>query len=419
MKIEIRPKRIGGTIEAVPSKSVSHRAIIAAGLADGHSRIGNVMLSDDIQATCDAMVSFGAGINRKGQILDIISNGELKTPSHPIDCRESGSTLRFLTPFGGLVDEPVVYKGEPGLGKRPMRPYLDIFKNCGMRCESSDGLPLVVEGRLKPGRYRLRGDVSSQFITGLLFTLPQLESDSEIEITTPLESKSYVDLTMEILERFQVEIENEGDRRFKIKGNQVFRKATMDVEGDYSQAAFWIVAGLIGNGMRIHGLNPETRQGDRQIIDICRKMGGDLGFVDDVLVVNPSRTTGTLIDASQIPDLVPILTVLAALSEGRTEIINASRLRIKESDRLAAIATELNKLGAQVIERQDGLLIYGRERLKGGTVESWNDHRIAMSLAVASIRSEENVVIQQSEAIAKSYPQFFEDFGQLGGQLVE
>jgi 3-phosphoshikimate 1-carboxyvinyltransferase len=419
MKIEIKPGRIGGIIKAIPSKSISHRAIIAAGLAEGESRIGNVLMSDDIEATCEAMETFGATINHCGNSLDIIAKGILRQPSHPINCRESGSTLRFLTPFGGLVSEPVVFKGKEGLSKRPMKPYLDMFERQGIRCESKGGLPLVIEGKLEPGKYRLEGDVSSQFISGLLFSLPLLDGDSEIEITTPLESKGYVDLTMEILDKFGIVVEHDNYQLFRVKGKQAFKSIDMDIEGDYSQAAFWMIAGILGNGISISGLNPNSKQGDLKIIEIIQQMGAKVAFEGSNLVVNPSHTKGVVIDASQIPDLVPIITVLAALSEGKTEITNASRLRIKESDRLKSIATELNKLGAQVLEQPDGLVIFGKERLKGGVVNSWNDHRIAMSLAIASVRCEGKVIIENCEAIEKSYPDFFNDFASLGGRISE
>jgi 3-phosphoshikimate 1-carboxyvinyltransferase len=402
-----------------PSKSISHRAIIAASLAKGISHVDNIVFSEDIEATCGAVESFGCTVNKSRGGLQVISDGKIRKPKHPIDCRESGSTLRFMVPFGGLVDEPVVFKGDESLRKRPMKPYYDIFKEQKIRYLTQGGLPLVVDGRLKPGKFTLKGDVSSQFITGLMFALPLMEGDSEIEMATPLESKGYVDLTMQVLDDFGIQIEHDDFKKFRIKGQQCYTQADVTVEGDYSQAAFWIVAGLIGGDITIQGLKQKTRQGDAEILYIVEQMGGKLRFENENLFVSKSQTKGITIDASQCPDLVPIVTVLAALSDGKTEIINASRLRIKESDRLKAISTELNKLGAQIVEQPDGLLIFGKERLKGGIVNSWNDHRIAMSLVVASIKSTDSVILENTEAINKSYPHFIEHFKKLGGIICE
>ncbi|OPL08762.1 MAG: 3-phosphoshikimate 1-carboxyvinyltransferase [delta proteobacterium ML8_F1] len=419
MQVTIQPQRLKGTLKIPPSKSVSHRAVIAASLARGHSKVSNLLYSNDILATCDAMEGFGALINKRDNWAEIIATGQLKNPGRPIDCKESGSTLRFLVPLGGVVEEPVVFTGEGRLKTRPMTPYFEIFKDKNIRYAYNDALPLSVEGALTPGTYSLAGDVSSQFITGLLFVLPLLQGDSEITVTSPLESKPYVDISLEVLKTFGIRVENYNHEKFVIPGFQQYTPADFTVEGDYSQAAFWIVAGLIGGEITVEGLRKDTLQGDRAIIDIARAMGGNIETADEGVVARKSRTRGMTIDASQCPDLVPILTVLAALSEGKTRIVNASRLRLKESDRLKAIAEELNKLGAQIIENPDGLDIYGKEHLKGGEVDSWKDHRIAMSLAIASIRCTEAVSIHGAQAIEKSYPNFFEHFKSLGGLIIE
>ena len=419
MKVTIKPKGLKGIVSVPPSKSISHRAIISASLASGKSRISNIIFSEDIEATCSAMEMFGTSMVKNGNSVDIISKGKIKSPTRTIDCRESGSTLRFLVPFGGIVDEPVVFNGKGKLKTRPMDPYFNIFDEQNIRYTYDGGLPLMVEGQIKPGKFTLRGDVSSQFITGLMFVLPFLDGDSEIIITSPLESKGYIDLTIDVLDKFNVKIINNDHKSYYIEGNQKYSPSDMKIEGDYSQAAFWIVAGLIGGNNELKGLNINSKQGDSEIIDIVKRMNGKIEAKEERVVVSRSETKGTIIDAAQCPDIIPVLTVLAALSDGKTEIINASRLRIKESDRLKAIATELNKLGAQIIEEPEGLVIYGREHLSGGVVDSWNDHRIAMSLAIASIRCTDKVVITNSQAIEKSYPNFFEDFKKLGGNISE
>lgn len=422
MNVTIKPNHLEGEIVIPPSKSISHRALIAASMANGYSKLENIVLSQDIRATCDAMQDFGVNVNNYPNRVDIISDGHLRAPIHPIECNESGSTLRFLVPFGGLVDKPVVFRGKPTLMSRPLSPYFEIFNKQGIRYEYRAKMPLLVEGELKPGLYEVPGDVSSQFITGLMFALASLKEDSQIVVTSPLESRQYVDITMDVLKTFGVEIDNHNYESFTIKGGQHFMPHNFRVEGDYSQAAFWIVAGLLDGDLTLQDLNTLSLQGDKAILDICKSMGGTITeetAQTTKLHIHKSDTHGTIIDGSQCPDIVPVLAVLAALSVGETRIINASRLRIKESDRLKAIATELSKLGAIIEEVEDGLIIQGQPTLKGGVVDSWNDHRIAMSLAVASLRCEGDVVITGSNAIDKSYPHFFQEFKRVGGIVTE
>ncbi len=416
MRIEVKPRSLSGEICPPPSKSLSHRAIIAAGLSKGVSKIDNIILSDDILATCDAMENFGVVINRRENKLEVSSSGKLRRPIHPVNCNESGSTLRFMIPLSIFVDEPVIYDGVGGLRTRPLDPYVKIFKEQDVRCVYSNQLPMIVEGKLKSGTYELPGDVSSQFLTGLMYVLPLLEGDSEIIVSSSLESKSYVDLTLDVLEEFGVKIINHSYKRFEIKGNQSFNAKNHIVESDFSQAAFWIVAAILGGNIELKNINLNSLQGDKEILDIARRMGASIKEDKTSIKVGKSETKATLIDASQCPDIIPVVTVLAALSEGETKIINAGRLRIKESDRLKAICTELNKLGADIIETKDGLEIKGKTQLKGGQVEGWDDHRIVMSLAIASIKCKEPVVIKGFKAIDKSYPNFFEDFKSLGGE---
>ena len=417
--IKIIPSTLQGTIHIPPSKSLSHRAVIAAGLADGLSRIENLLHSDDIAVTCKAMESFGIKMDKVGNSLQIQGSNTLEVYNSEIDCLESGSTLRFMIPIALLTGKKVSFHGRGQLRTRPLDTYFNIFKQQNISYEYPGHLPLTVNGNLKPGDFQVEGDVSSQFITGLLFTLPLLDGDSRIMMTSPLESKGYVDLTLDILIRYSINIQHDEYKTFYIKGNQKYKAADYRVEGDYSQAAFWIVAGTLGGEIDCVDLNEKSFQGDSVIVDIVKKMGGSLSIENNKVKVRPSKTRGMTVDASQCPDIVPILTVLAALSEGKTEIINAARLRIKESDRLKAMATELNKLGANVLEQADGLVIHGTDTLKGGVVDSWNDHRIAMALAIASIRCTEPVVITNSHAVSKSYPGFFQDFKEVGGKYHE
>lgn len=418
-KAEITPANLNGRIWIPASKSLCHRAIIAAGLAKGESNIDNVTSSDDINATCAGMTDMGVNMQRKDNGLTINGDELLNGIKGEIDCIESGSTLRFLIPLVLTTGEKVTFKGRGNLKSRPLTPYYKIFEEQNIKYDNSNGLPLTVEGMLNPGEYEVPGNISSQFITGLLFALPLLKGDSKIIITNELESKSYVDLTIDILKKFSVMVKNNKYKEFIIKGNQKYVPVNYKVEGDFSQAAFWLVAGILGGEVECVGVDTASLQGDKVIVDFIKEMGGIIIDRKDSLLAKISKTKGITIDAHDCPDLVPVLAVLGALSEGTTNIVNAGRLRIKESDRLKAIATELTKLGADIKETENGLTINGKEMLKGGEVDSWNDHRIAMALSIASIRCENPVIINNSSAVKKSYPEFYKHFSLLGGMLDE
>ena len=419
MAIEILPKALNGTVHVPPSKSISHRAIIAGALSQAKSTINNVVLSEDIKATINALVSLGVHMDNRQDEGDrhqliIHGKGSLEPVETTIDCIESGSTLRFLIPIAALVGGRVTFQGRGKLIERPLNIYYEIFEKQGIEYRSSDGkLPLTILGRLKPDRFHVRGDVSSQFITGLMFALPLLNEDSEIIMETPLESKGYVDLTIDVLKNFGVHVENNNYTSFYIKGNQKYTPTTFNVEGDFSQAAFWLAGGVLSGSVACKGLNMNSLQGDKEILKIIQAMGGRLEINDDCITAYKSNMKAIDIDASQIPDLVPIFAVMAALSEGRAAIKNAGRLRIKESDRLKAIAMELNKIGGKITELDDGLVIEGVKRFTGGTVDCWNDHRIAMALAIAATRCNKPLVIMGQESVKKSYINFWDDYKKL------
>lgn len=423
--VKITPNKLEGNVVVPPSKSLSHRAVIAAGLSKGKSVVDNIIFSEDITATCRAMEALGVKIvkedNSDGTAkLTIEGSEKLLIQSETIDCGESGSTIRFFIPLALTEENTVTFTGRGKLVTRPLKEYYDIFDEQGIEYSTNNGaLPLKVNGKLKAGSFKIAGDVSSQFITGLLFTLPLLEGASEIIITKNLESKGYVDLTLDILKKYSIVVENDNYKTFRISGNQTYKEKDYRVEGDFSQAAFWLVAGAIGGEINCLDLNPNSLQGDKAIIDIIKEMKGNLKEAEGKIISTTAATKSTVIDGSQCPDIIPILAVLAAVSSGTTEIINAGRLRIKECDRLRAIATELTKLGADIEEKEEGLIINGKPLLKGGEVDSWNDHRIAMALAVASIRCNGDVTIKDSGCVKKSYPTFWEDFKKLGGRLNE
>lgn len=425
MKVKIKPKKLGGTIPIPPSKSYSHRAIIAAALATSNkdkevSRIDNLKYSVDITTTTEIMENWGANIEI-GEDFEIIkgNSGIVNPKDEYTQCNESGSTIRFLIPIGLSSNNKIVFDGKGKLVERPLDSYYKIFDEQGIKYSNNNGwLPLNVDGQLKSGKYEIEGNISSQYITGLLYALPLLNGDSELKINKTLESKGYIDLTLEILEMSGIKVVNNNYKSFFIKGNQKYNPFDYVIEGDYSQVAFWIVAGILGSEIKCLHVKKDSLQGDREIIEIVQRMGANVEIFDDYIIVKPSQTYGTVIDISQCPDIGPILTVLAALSKGETKIINAERLRIKESDRITSIKTELNKLGANVEEVGDSLVINGVERLTGSTeLSAWNDHRIAMSLAIASIKCDGEIVIDEAESVKKSYPHFWEDFKKMGGDV--
>ncbi|MBP3917263.1 3-phosphoshikimate 1-carboxyvinyltransferase [Clostridium sp.] len=423
--LKINPSKLKGEVKIPPSKSMAHRAIICAALSDGLCIIENIDYSDDIIATIDAMNSLGAKIVKHKdhiKVIGVYGSDEKAQETRVIDCNESGSTLRFLVPISLLFRGSSKFIGRGNLGKRPLTTYYNIFEKQGIKYSyEEDNLNLVINGELKPGTFEVEGNVSSQFITGLLFTLPLLKEDSKIIITTEMESRGYIDLTLRAMSDFGIEIINNNYREFIIKGNQKYNARNYRVEGDYSQAAFFLCADSLGNDVLCKDLDLNSLQGDKEVIDILERMNvvfnaNDIG----VKGTTNGELTSTVIDGSQCPDIIPVLTSVAALTKGTTEIINAGRLRIKECDRLAAVTSELNKLGAKIIEKEDGLVVTGVEKLQGG-VDVWShkDHRIAMTLAIASTRCEEPIVIKDYECIAKSYPNFFEDFKALGGNVHE
>lgn len=423
--LKLVPSKLKGEVKIPPSKSMAHRAIICAALSDGLCIIENIDYSDDIIATIVAMNSLGATIVKYKNHIEVIgAYGNPKKPqeSRIIDCNESGSTLRFLVPISLLFKGSNKFIGRGNLGKRPLTTYYNIFDNQGIEYSYEEGnLNLVINGELKPGVFEVEGNVSSQFITGLLFTLPLLNEDSKIIITTEMESKGYIDLTLRAMSDFGIEVINNDYREFIIRGNQKYKARNYRVEGDYSQAAFFLSADALGNDVLCKDLDLNSLQGDKEVIDILERMNvvfeaNDIG----VSATLNGELKSTVIDGSQCPDIIPVLTAVAALTKGTTEIINAGRLRIKECDRLAAVTSELNKLGAKIIEKEDGLIVTGVEKFQGG-VEVWSnkDHRIAMTLAIASTRCEEPIVIKDYECIAKSYPNFFDDFKALGGNVHE
>lgn len=410
--LTLTPTTLNGTVIVPPSKSIAHRAVICASLATGRSTIKNVQLSDDILATIEGMRSFGAIISYDDQTLTIdgIRNGSAKE-IRTINCNESGSTLRFLIPLATLFTGETHFIGQGHLGKRPLEPYQELFEAQSLHYKqaATENLQLSVAGPLTSGIYEMRGDISSQFITGMLLTLPLLAEDSILKITTHLESKGYIDLTLSVLQSFGIVIEQDEDgQEYRIKGQQAYTARDYTVEGDYSQAAFWLSANALGNELLVNGLDSDSLQGDQAIVSILATVNGG------------SNDSERIIDGAQVPDIIPVVALVATLSKGKTKIINLERLRIKESDRLVATQKELTALGAQIEIVGDSLLIEGVSELSGGQeVWSHKDHRMAMMLAIASTVCQEPIHIKDTDCVKKSYPNFWETFQQLGGKIHE
>ncbi|MCH5202286.1 MAG: 3-phosphoshikimate 1-carboxyvinyltransferase [Oscillospiraceae bacterium] len=414
--VKIQPSSLNGTVTVPPSKSDCHRAIICAALAKGKSTVAPVSMSQDIKATISCINSLGAKTDLKGDTLTIDSSHLFYGCKANFDCCESGSTLRFFIPVAGALSIDGTFTGKGLLPQRPIGIYLDTLPKQGVNCKTEGGLPLEISGELKSGTFEIPGNVSSQFVTGLLLALPLLEGDSKIVITTPMESVGYINMTIDTMKRFGVTVEVT-DYGYFVKGNQQYTPQNYTVQGDWSQAAFFMVAGALGGEITIKGIDTNSTQGDKEICRIIEKFGADVQVDSNSVTVKKGNLKGINIDARQIPDLVPVLAVCAAGANGTTKIYNAERLRIKESDRLNTTANAINNLGGMVAETHDGLLIQGIGTLRSGKAEGSNDHRIVMASAIASVIATGEVTITDSQAINKSYPDFFEDFRSLGGNV--
>ena len=402
MNVTITPGKLQGTLAVPPSKSQAHRLLIAAALADGESHLTHVAMSQDIAATLGALQALGASCAADGTRICGIRRGPWKGALPHLDCGESGSTLRFMIPIALAVAGGGVFTGRGRLMQRPQAPYFELFRQKGIDYTLQDGV-LTVRGCLRPGDYALRGDVSSQFFTGLLFALSLLEGPSSLASTPALESADYLAMTLQVLQMAGITVAQPDSTHFAIAGAQPYRPIHAAVEGDYSQAAFYLAANGMGSQIQLTGLSADCVQADRIILQYAQRL----------------RAPGAVeLDVRQCPDLVPALAVQAALRAGQTtRIVNAARLRMKESDRLQAVSQSLNALGARVQELPDALQITGVAQLQGGAAESFHDHRIAMMLAVAATCAAEPVVVQGAECVQKSYPNFWEDYEALGGVI--
>lgn len=413
--VKFSPFVPNGTVNVPPSKSDVHRAIICAAMANGVSRISPVALSNDIKATIGCIKALGADAVLENNVLTVDGTNMYKNKTALLDCGESGSTLRFFIPIAAVGNINATFVGKGKLPQRPIGIFTEALPKAGTVCKTEGGLPLEIKGQLKSGIFEIPGNVSSQFITGLLLALPILEGDSEIVLTSPLESIGYIAMTIRTMKQFGVNIQA-AEKGWHIKGGQSYKTCDYTTDGDWSQAAFFMVLGAVSGKVTVKGVAKDSTQGDKKCAEILARFGAKVTQLDNEVTVEKGELKAITIDASQIPDLVPVLSVCAAFAEGTTKIINAERLRIKECDRLKATAELLNNLGGKVKELSDGLEITGVSSLKGGNVNGYNDHRIVMSAAVCAARSDEDITATFAMSINKSYPDFYIDYNSIGGK---
>lgn len=412
MEVQIIPAPLHGAIRAIPSKSDAHRLLICAALADVPTQFTLPQSSADIEATMNCLRALGAEITREGDSVMVAPIRSV--PENPLlDCGESGSTLRFLLPVAAALCGRVRFTGQGRLPDRPIGELKSAMEAHGVSF-SADQLPFTLSGRLSGGAYSLPGNVSSQYITGLLLAMPRLDGDSTLTLTTKLESAAYVDITLHTLRRFGITVQT-GGATYTVPGGQKFLSPVRaELDGDWSNAAFFLAAGALASPVTVSGLNLNSPQGDQEILNLLRRFGAAVTARGTAITVSPAPLYGFNIDMSGIPDALPVLAAVAACANGETRFTNAARLRLKESDRLAATAAMLRALGGYAEELPDGLIVRGAA-LTGGTVDGCNDHRIVMAAAIAAIRCNGTVTITGTEAVRKSYPAFFEDYIRLGG----
>lgn len=417
MDISIKPNLLSGIVDIPASKSIMHRVLICASLSKGKSIISNAYLSQDIKATIQCLQHLGASFKFLGDKIQVCGIKNIPC-SAVFDCGESASTIRFLIPISMALGIEGKFIGSGQLIHRPLNTYVETFKNKEVQFRYNGSLPAFCSGKLKPGNYIIRGNVSSQFITGLLFALPLLDGDSSITVIPPFESKSYINITLSCLKAFGIEIIQDG-LKYHIKGNQRYKAVDYYVESDYSQVAFFLVANALGSNIKAKSFSLNSCQGDSNIINIFKKIGIDCTFNNGILSTDVKDTKSFDINASDIPDLVPILCILASFCNGNSTISNVYRLKTKESDRILSIIDIITKLGGKIYynEEDDKIYIHGNvTKFNHCTLNTYNDHRIAMCSAIASTVCNDKVNILGADCVNKSYPTFFEVFKNLGGE---
>ncbi len=418
MNVKIKPNEIKGKMKSIPSKSLLHRAIILSGIAKDREIILEQVntISEDIEATLTCIEKLGAKTKVERDSIRITSLGNIKKSKVELHCKESGTTLRLLLPLVSTFSKEATVDCSEGLRKRPIRELIETLEESGLYFKEK-GFPINISGNVTTDFFKISGDISSQYVSGLLLLSSLLDQRSSIYLTTKLESRAYVNITIKVLRDFGIIVNELEEGVFEIYGgrDKILPPKEYQIEGDWSNAAFFLVGGCLGDSIKMSGLNLESSQGDKKIVQILKKAGAILTCSDDFISSNRSHLNSFEVDFSETPDLFPILSVVAALSKGQSILKGGERLKLKESNRIESTFQMLKSLGADVKKREDGLIIQGKEILDGGIVNSFNDHRIVMSVTMASIRCKEPVSIVNAGAVKKSYPNFFEDFKKVGG----
>ncbi len=418
MLVRLTPSRLCGTIAAPPSKSMSHRAVLCAALCRGNSQITGLGQSRDIDATLDAVQQLCATVTPYKDGINIFGHGGFRTITREVNCGESGSTLRFLIPLFSLTQQKIDFVGGGRLFARPQTIYAKLFRSQGLTF-TQDENGISISGALHAGAYAIPGNISSQFISGLLFMMPLLDQQSTLTVTGDFESASYVELTLATLKDFGITVHRPSFNEFIIPGKQRYMPCPYTVEGDYSQAAFLAVLGALVGDITVSNLRPDSKQGDAAILDILARCGAEFTRNGNDVTFAKSKLTATDIDLADCPDLGPVLTVLAACCEGTTTITNAGRLRIKESDRILAMETELKKFGVDITSTEDTITITGGAlQTPTEPLAAHNDHRVVMSLAVLALGNDITVDLADAQAVAKSWPEFFVDLAAIGADVT-
>ena len=414
MEITLTPKPLGGTVAAIPSKSEAHRLLLCAALSDAPTEILCDKENDDIRATVDCLTALGAKIQKENDRFLLSPIGETKKEPATLLCKESGSTLRFLLPVTAALGRDAYFYGEGRLFSRPLSPLYELLISKGIHLSPQGTNPLFLSGTLSSGDFSIDGSVSSQFISGLLFALSIAKGESLLSVTGKVESAEYIHMTVNALRTFGANIKEEAPFCYRILGKKrLSSPEIVTVGGDWSNAAFFLAGGAIGKrSVTVTGLRLDSTQGDKEILSILSRFGAKVDPSQQSVTASPAPLSGIDIDGSMIPDLIPILSVVAACAKGVTRFFHVERLKLKESDRIEAILSLLLSLGGKGSYRDGTLTVEGCP-LQGGTVSSFSDHRIAMSAAVAASAARGPVTIVNAEAVNKSYPQFFEDYHKL------
>lgn len=412
---------LSGEVRAPPSKALTHRALFGGLLSKGSTIIHNPLSCDDTNATATAVASLGARLERGKESWRVESTGRLTAPLGMIECGESGVTLRFTIPIASLVGKDVWLKGNETLMRRPIQPLIESMKQLGVEISLRRTEVRVKAGATKGGSVQLPGNVSSQFISGLLLAGPLMEEGLRVKLISPLESRGYVSMTIETMKRHGVRVEINDDMSiYQVMPGQIYKPTEHIIPSDYSSAAFLLAAAAVTRSkILILGLLRDYADPDSALLEVLGRLGVTTRFTTDGLQVEGGALRAVNVDITNCPDLGPVLTVLGCYAKGETRITGAGRLRYKESDRLSAIGSELRVLGAQIEEIDNGLLLSGPVSLHGGTVDSHGDHRIAMALSIAALNASGPVVIRNAECVNKSYPTYFNDIRALGVDVIE